>query len=968
VDFDLSGIDILGIAKAIDNAVYSTVNLVAKVVWQFDAALLSVSWAVYKIQDWLLGDSGQFWKLLGGVIGKNAVISGTVLIFVGTVAVLILGLTKVAQPFLGTKTRSMWMVLFMIIIAYLCIVEGPGLMQGMEVVRNALATSTYRAVADITGGSATINADGLSANSDFTMGTVKDLDGDGLTRAWEAIAASYFLADTSGEALGTQVPEGFRDAFCLYDTSLGAPPASVQPEAYSYPGHMPPGTDANGDLVHPGLCKPATVWDAWDERGSGITFSYQAPYVGFENQDIGIDPYKLSIPIPQMEYREQQVELVTNPIREHPDNRQIGISQAQAGIGHLLLGLLIIPFGNFAALVDLTLTFAAMVVYLSMPIMALLCVLKDEDLMLGGLVQSYLMLLVRTFLIHFCLSILLALIMGAASSGQVPLFTGICVVGLLLSLVLLFMAGATALEAVRTSFRGVMSRTVGIARDTVDAAGGITGVGAVKESLGDGLAMGKAFVPALGMVAGLAENPGQIPGIAMLGARAAAGDPLAIAGLGMQVIGGQAKAFGELGQRMGITDEKAKGSSGRGGMDRLLNTAYTYAAMRSAEGSGKKGSSGDAGTSVPAASAEQSAPSGLGPGTSMPAPEALSGGEETSVPLPVGGAPAPEGIEEVAGSSSGWEHTPPVAGGDQAKGNRAVAKLKSGIPYYGGNDVDALAQQILAAKASGQGRDQALNEAESLLGENLGREAVGAMSRQGENNTMAVLAATREALAAAQAEDGANAMQQFISKDGSIRPEAIAIIQSQMGEDAANAFKGEQGQRDMATFIAAGLNPHKDIEAQEFRHELAKDKARPSPVTESLAGDLGVDHAAFGSYVNSVSSYYSLSQSVGLTPAQSEAVQEAMQTTGQLPPELERQVDEAIAATNTEVPEWYKQELIAQAAALPKGISGPARVELGTGGSGRQEPATPEYGSTDAASVSPVSAIPLPPSGLGGAE
>ena len=65
--------DLLGVTRTIDHAVYIALNALAIILWRLDSALLGISLLSYRTQDWLTGPDGGVWRLLARLVGAEGI-------------------------------------------------------------------------------------------------------------------------------------------------------------------------------------------------------------------------------------------------------------------------------------------------------------------------------------------------------------------------------------------------------------------------------------------------------------------------------------------------------------------------------------------------------------------------------------------------------------------------------------------------------------------------------------------------------------------------------------------------------------------------------------------------------------------------------------------------------------------------------------------------------------------------------
>lgn len=477
--------DMLGVTRTIDHAVYVMLNTLAIWLWRVDSALLGVSMLSYGTQDWLTGAAGSdggVWRLLQEITTGLLNQSTWKLFFVA--ALMLFGLSLVARPFFSFRPVEIGRLFFFAALSYAFISQGVSVLRELELSRVEAGSYIYEAMAG--SGTVTVPVPGSGGNSDEILRAPNDLDGAPL-RGWEAVSTSYFLATSAQELHRGVPPHDLLLTYCLYDPNT---PIDDQDEE-------------NNEG-----CSPRTAWDEWDEISFtlGITEVWGIPL-----------PDELSIDYPLYQ--------------EHPENRQLGIRQAQSGVARLALGPLVALFPVIEANVGLMLALAASFVYLTLPVALLFSFFLYTESMVTRLVLQWISIFIRTLILNGLVAIFLLLLMGAASSGSLTAYLGLVGVGVVGGFFLVQMAAATMKESLSQSLGAI----------------GTIWKGSTTAALGEGaarpaeVALGAAKLAATG--AALAATAGS-PG----GAWSAVGlaDPAQVAaGFGLDDLKGSARKYGE---------------------------------------------------------------------------------------------------------------------------------------------------------------------------------------------------------------------------------------------------------------------------------------------------------------------------------------------------------------------------------------------------------------------------------------
>ena len=189
--------DMMGVARTIDHAVYTLLNSLAMVLWRLDSAILGMAMLSYDTQDWLTGRDGGVWLLLDKISGPDGLLGLTTWQLFLTLALMLFGLSLGCCGSSGGHRRSIWGQLFFFgVLSYLFISRGSALMQEAEAWREEAGGWMYEAMAGESGPRMDIPG---GAGGDEPLGHPQDLDGERPIRGWEAVSGSYFLVESMSE-------------------------------------------------------------------------------------------------------------------------------------------------------------------------------------------------------------------------------------------------------------------------------------------------------------------------------------------------------------------------------------------------------------------------------------------------------------------------------------------------------------------------------------------------------------------------------------------------------------------------------------------------------------------------------------------------------------------------------------------------------------------------------------------------
>jgi hypothetical protein len=363
----------------------------------------------YQTQDWLTGREGQgVWYLLGELVGPGKFIGPVLWQLFLALGLSLFGLSLIVRPYLRVVLVDLGQLFWFAALAQTFIMQGNAIMRQAELWRVEAGGYVYTALE----GSDTISLDapgGEGAND--PIAAPADLDGHPPLRGWEAVAASYFLAVSAEELHQGVPPHDFRVAYCLYDPDI---PLNDQ------------------DEENEAGCSPQKAWDEWDSIG----FTLPITNVWGIPIDVSIE---LNLPIYQ----------------EHPENRQLGLRQAQAGVARLALGPVVALFPLLEANVGLMLTLAACFIYLSLPVMLLFGFFRPTASLAVGLMFQYLHILVRTLILQGLVALFLMVLVSVSVGGSLTAYLGLVGVGVIGGFFLTRMATATMKETMSQTFSAV---------------------------------------------------------------------------------------------------------------------------------------------------------------------------------------------------------------------------------------------------------------------------------------------------------------------------------------------------------------------------------------------------------------------------------------------------------------------------------------------------------------------------------
>jgi hypothetical protein len=251
-------------------------------------------------------------------------------------------------------------------------------MRAVEAWRSEAGSYMYNAAS--TSGGASIEVPG-STPSEEPLYAPSDLDGAPPLRGWEAVASSYFLVQNATELHAGVPPPDFRVAYCLYDPGQPIPEQAEE--------------NAAG-------CSPRLAWDEWDV----VEVDLLADVFGVELNNLSDVLTSILAGILGIDLEGPELTTPVEIVQEHPENRQLAIRQAQAGVARLALGPIVALFPLIEANISLMLALAASFLYLSLPIVLIFGFFLATESIVNRLLLQLINVLIRTLIINGLMELL----------------------------------------------------------------------------------------------------------------------------------------------------------------------------------------------------------------------------------------------------------------------------------------------------------------------------------------------------------------------------------------------------------------------------------------------------------------------------------------------------------------------------------------------------------------------------------
>jgi hypothetical protein len=853
--------DFIGVTRTIDQAVYMLLNALAIVLWRIDSAIIGMSLYSYATQDWLTGNGGGVWYIMDWLLDTSGLFGlNTWTLFAG-LALMLWGLSRIARPFIPSSPVHPGKLLVFFVLSYVVISQGSALMQDIESWRLDAGSAVYESVAGSS--SPSINVPSVPSTSD-PLAPPADLDGQSPIRGWEAVATSYFLANSADDIHQPYPPEAFLVAYCLYNPDLPIEEQTTE--------------NAQG-------CSPRNAWDEWDvidlsilQDVLGINVAdIETAFEGFLSLLLGEVDLDLTVPVPS--------------IQHHPENRELGIRQAQAGVARLALGAIVALFPIIEANISLMLALAASFIYLALPIIILFGFFLATESLTNRLLMQFVAVIIRTLIINGIVALFMLLLMNTALSGSLTAYLGLVGVGLVGGFFLARVAAATMKET--------LSQSMGA-------------LGAVWMGTSTGLLGKSAAQPARATL-----------GMAKMGAAAAllgAGGAMSFLDLAETGYEGFRSGAGDLRQGAPGTMSYVDRQTARlpASLSRLAQSGL------GSEGAGDRRTAGDAPELDPLTSLAMGVAAPLAVGALAASSRSRStsngqagGSDETQTYQPgQNGQPARRWGAAAGAVSPALAPAITVRDGHRLRQQRQA-------------DVDQWVNQMYRARQAGRGQKQAGESGRDLLGEDLAWKVERAIGRHGPAEVQAVLDTARQVA-------GERERTELVGH-GRLTGAALTAVRDKLDADTAHAFAGQKGAWDLAALTAVALQQHAAASPEEFRRAMAQAESgwgQDSP-GHKVPRALGLDPVAAGAHYTAMNRFSRLSEEAGLTPAQRERLLAEAQT-GQISDELRVEVETSLQKQRKQGQGLTTEAIIAGALAMPATLSGPEQVWTTPAKSARQ--------------------------------
>lgn len=838
--------DFIGVTRTIDQAVYMLLNALAIVLWRIDSAIIGMSLYSYATQDWLTGNGGGVWYIMDWLLDTSGLFGLNTWTLFASLALMLWGLARIARPFIPSSPVHPGKLLVFFVLTYVVISQGSSLMQDIESWRLDAGSAVYQSIAS--SADANVDVPSVPSTSD-PLTPPSDLDGQSPIRGWEAVATSYFLAANAEDIHQPYPPEAFLVAYCLYNPDLPIEDQTIE--------------NAQG-------CSPRNAWDEWDVIDLSILQDVLG--INIDEAETAIEEFlgvllgdidlELTAPVPA--------------IQHHPENRELGIRQAQAGVARLALGVVVTLFPIIEANISLMLALAASFIYLTLPIILLFGFFLATESMTLRLLMQFVYVIIRTLIINGIVALFMLLLMNTALSGSLTAYLGLIGVGLVGGFFLARIAAAT-----------------------------------MKETLGQSLgALGAIWMgTSTGLLGNAAAQPARATmGLAKMGAAAA-----------LLGVGGAMSAFDLAetsyeGVRAGAKDLRQGAPGTMNYLDR--QTARLPASLARLTGA--------------AMGSEESGVQGAQPTDMM-----TSLATTLAAPLAIGAlattASSKNQVEqtEVNGHTAG---RPDISNRMGRRWQATATPSLATLPLTSANtstlarqqrqdDIDRWVEQMYRARQTQRGQKQANERGRDLFGEELAWKAGRALSRHSPSDVNTALGAARQV---ANEYDRSELIQ-----NGRLTGQALTAVRDKLDEETGQAFGGQKGTWDLAALSAVALQQQATVTPDEFRQALANAGSgwgKDSP-GHQVPRRLGLDPVAAGAYYTALNRFTRLSEEAGLTSGQRERLlAEAQQS--QISAETRAEIEGSLQKQRQQGRGLglMTETMIASALAMPATLSGPEQV------------------------------------------
>jgi hypothetical protein len=829
-------------------------NSLAIVLWRIDSAIIGMSLYSYATQDWLTGNGGGVWYIMDWLLDTSGLFGlNTWTLFAG-LALMLWGLSRIARPFIPSSPVHPGKLLFFFVISYVVISQGSALMQDIESWRLDAGSAVYESIAS--GSSPDISVPSVPSTSD-ELAPPADLDGQSPIRGWEAVATSYFLAGSADDIHQPYPPEAFRVAYCLYNPDLPIEEQAIE--------------NAQG-------CSPRNAWDEWDIGDLSIlqdvlgidVDQVESAFEDFLAVLLGDIELDLTAPVPVTVH--------------HPENRELGIRQAQAGVARLALGVVVALFPIVEANIALMLALAASFIYLTLPIILLFGFFLATEPLVNRLLMQFVYVIIRTLIISGIVALFMLLLMNTALSGSLTAYLGLVGVGLVGGFFLARIAAATMKETLSHSLGALgavwMGSATGLlgrgaaqpARTTM----GLAKMGAAAALLGAGGAM-SAFDLAETSYEGVRSGGKDLrhgaPGTMRAVDRQVARLPVSLSRLAQSGLGQPAVLASST---EGATNEDAsRNGSLATSLATTLATPLAVGALVASAGSRESTNGRDNDQSQ-----------AYGPGTN--------------------GIPAQRWTGLAATSLSSPALT-------QNSGHPSRQRRQVEVTHW--------VEQMYQARQLQRGQQQVSESGRDLLGEDLTWKVERAIGRHSPAEVSAVLETARQVAGEHERDE--------LVRNGRLTGQALTAVRDRLDGETLQAYSGQKGMWDLAALTAVALQGQATASAEEFRQTVAGAESgwgQESPGYQ-VPRRLRLDPVAAGAHYTAINRFVRLSEEAGLSGAQRERLLAEAQT-GQLSDELRAEIEATLHEQREQGQglEVTTAAVVASALAMPATISGPEQV------------------------------------------
>ncbi len=907
----------LGVSRTIDHAVYTLLNAIAIILWRIDSAIISMSLFSYNTQDWLTHPvGGGVWQVMDIISGPSGFLGLQAWQLMLTLAIMLYGFFRVARPFINIRIVDLGRLLMFGVFSFVVISSGSTLMIAVEAWRSELGTYMYDKMGS--SGSVSIDMPGVTT-SDEPLNSPQDLDGRSPIRGWEAVSTSYFLVQNEAELNSNIPPKAFREAYCLYDPNEAIGDQTV--------------TNQEG-------CSPEKAWDEWDQ----ITFTLPITQIW-------------GIPLPV------DTSLDTPIYQEHPENRELAIRQVQAGVSRLALGPIVALYPMIEANISLMLALSASIVYLTLPIVMLFSFFLPTESVTTRLLMRFLTIIINTIILNGIIALFLLLLINVSVNGSLSAYLGLVGVAVLGGFILAKVAAGTLRETLSLAMSSVgglwmTGTTTLMGKEAAPAARGMLGTAKL---VGAGAALGAAGMGAVDLLGGgkqaaqsgvrdmestspesvgyMRKKAGQLPGPLA---------KLAQSGLDTREVADTEPTH--FTSPPGTSYSPSSGRSGSKG----YNTPVTTPSFG-------RGEMATGGAMLAAAQRQTTQPQNghyqiagsqgqAGHGSSgTQSPQDVSGRYTQDERLAVGqaarqvaaedsgryrqgdGAFTPEGMQAVMDrlddrvgrvfkSQSGQQDLSALMTAQQS----SPQARGWGAPEARQGRVNDWVNQAYQTEEAGRG-SQRVNEAgQGLFGEQLAQNAEQAVARRSEAETRQVLDAARQVAASRPPEA-------MLQADGRLTETGLQAVQAELDPQTRQAFKGRQGEQDLATLTAMAMQPEATASPAAFRQAAAEARGEGERAPgRAVPQALGLDPVAAGPHYAGLNRFAQTSEQAGLSEAQRHQLLDEIKQQGQVSNDLQGQIQASLdrQAGTGRTSGLTVDDVVASAQALPDTLSGPREVRL----------------------------------------